>query len=129
MAQHGQLNSDIQGHSHCTIATQLLRTAQSDAAFLLPHIKKTDHVLDVGCGPGTITTDFAKNASEGKTIGVDISANVIRKARSLAAESKAPTHGPGSVVFEEDNVLQTLDHPDVSFDKVFWSEVSIHLLT
>lgn len=33
------------------------RTASVDAAFLLPHLRSGMRVLDVGCGPGTISSD------------------------------------------------------------------------
>ncbi|KIW97367.1 uncharacterized protein Z519_02759 [Cladophialophora bantiana CBS 173.52] len=48
MAEQSNPNNNYaQGHSNYTVATHLTRTAESDAAFLLPHIKKTDHILDV----------------------------------------------------------------------------------
>ncbi|OCL08679.1 S-adenosyl-L-methionine-dependent methyltransferase [Glonium stellatum] len=127
MAQHNQLNSYTQGYSNYTVATHQSRTAETDAAFLLPHIKKTDHILDVGCGPGTITMGLAKYASEGTTIGLDISPDVLQKAKTLAAAENAPTQGPGSVVFEEGNILEKLSYPDDTFDIVFSSQVFGHL--
>ncbi len=127
MAQNSLPSYYARGHSDYTIATHLSRTAESDAAFLLPHIKATDHILDVGCGPGTITTSLAKYASEGKTVGVDISTSVIEKAKALAAESNIPTQGPGSVVFEEGNILDGLAYPDDTFDIIFSSQVLGHM--
>ncbi|KAF2246937.1 S-adenosyl-L-methionine-dependent methyltransferase [Trematosphaeria pertusa] len=127
MAQHSQPSNYTQGHSNCTVATHQSRTAESDAAFLLPHIKKTDHILDVGCGPGTITTGLAKYASEGTTVGIDISPDVLQKAKTLAAEAKVPTQGPGSVVFEQGNILERLAYPDDTFDIVFCAHLFGHL--
>lgn len=127
MARDGQQSNYTQGYSSSTIATHLLRTAELDAAFLLPHIKKTDHILDVGCGPGTITTGLARYASEGRTIGVDISTDVVQKARTLAAESNIATDGPGSVVFDEGDVLERLPYPDDAFDVVYCSQLFGHL--
>ncbi|KAJ9221903.1 hypothetical protein DTO207G8_1104 [Paecilomyces variotii] len=128
MAQQNRLNTYVQGYSNCTLATHQTRTAESDAAFLLPHIKKTDHILDIGCGPGTITTGLAKYASEGRTVGVDISADVLQKAKALAAQANVPTQGPGSVVFEESNVLEGLAYPDDTFDIVYCAHLFGHLL-
>ncbi|KIW16241.1 hypothetical protein PV08_06292 [Exophiala spinifera] len=108
-----------QGYSSQTLATQQSRTVGSDAAFLFPHIKQTDHVLDVGCGPGTITTGFAQCANEGRIVGVDISTDVVGRARTLAEQAGIPTEGPGSVVFEEGNVLTGLAYADNTFDVVF----------
>jgi ubiquinone/menaquinone biosynthesis C-methylase UbiE len=128
MAQHSQPSNYTQGYSNYTVATHQSRTAESDATFLLPHIKKTDHVLDVGCGPGTITTGLAKYASEGTTVGIDISIDVLQKAKTLAAEANVPTQGPGSVVFKEGNVLEGLAYPDDTFDIVYCSQLFGHLL-
>jgi len=117
------------GHSNCTVATHQLRTAESEATFLLPHINKKDHILDVGCGPGTITTGFAEYASEGTIVGIDISTDVLQKAKTLAAEANIPTQGPGSVVFKEGNILEGLvAYPDDTFDIVFSAHVFGHLL-
>ncbi|KAI9745018.1 MAG: hypothetical protein M1818_001296 [Claussenomyces sp. TS43310] len=127
MAQNSQPSSYTQGHSDCTVATHQSRTAESDAAFLLPHIKKIDHILDVGCGPGTITTGLARYATEGSTVGIDISTDVLQKATKLAAEANVPSQGPGSVVFEEGNILEGLTFPDDTFDIVFCSQLFGHL--
>jgi SAM-dependent methyltransferase len=115
------------GHSAYTTATHERRSADSDAAFLLPYIKATDRILDVGCGPGTITTGLARHASAGSTVGVDMSSAVLAKARALAASSDVPTSGPGSVVFEAGNVLQRLPFADDEFDVVLASQVFGHL--
>ena len=128
MAQHSQPSNYTQGYSNYTVATHQSRTAESDAAFLLPHIKKIDHILDVGCGPGTITTGFTRYASEGTIVGIDISADVLQKAKKLAAEANVPTQGPGSVIFKEGNVLEGLAYPDDTFDIVYCSQVFGHLL-
>ncbi|KAL7787051.1 S-adenosyl-L-methionine-dependent methyltransferase [Trichoderma ceciliae] len=127
MAQNNLPSYYARGHSDYTIATHLRRTAEKDAAFLLPHIKTTDHILDVGCGPGTITTSLAKYASQGTTVGIDISTDVLQKARALAAESNVSTQGPGSVVFEEGNVVDGLAYADDTFDVVFSSQVIGHM--
>ncbi|CRG88924.1 hypothetical protein PISL3812_05959 [Talaromyces islandicus] len=126
MAQPTNNAGYTQGHSKFTVATQVTRTAEADAGFLLPHIKKTDKILDIGCGPGTITTGFAKYASEGATVGVDISEQVLQKAKAMAAEASAPTKGPGSVVFEPGDVLKGLAYADESFDIIYCSQLFGH---
>ncbi|KAF2730358.1 S-adenosyl-L-methionine-dependent methyltransferase [Polyplosphaeria fusca] len=128
MAQPTQSTNYIQGYSQNTTSTHQLRTAESDAAFLLPHVKTTDHILDVGCGPGTITTGFAAYATSGTIIGIDISPAVLQKAQSLAAAANVPTQGPGSVVFEQGDVLGRLPYADETFDIVYASQVFGHLV-
>ncbi|KAL7622186.1 hypothetical protein AAE478_007689 [Parahypoxylon ruwenzoriense] len=127
MERQNQPSNYTQGYSDCTVATHQVRTAESDAAFLLPHIKKTDRILDVGCGPGTITIGLAKYADEGASVGVDISADVLQKAKKLAAEADIPTQGLGSVAFEQGNILEGLAYPDNTFDVVYCSQVFGHL--
>ena len=126
MAQRTSSSHYTQGHSSYTIATHQTRTAEVDAAFLLPHMTKSDHILDVGCGPGSITLGLAKCASEGRTVGVDISTDVLSKAEALAVGSHAPTEGPGSIIFEEGNIIQGLSYPDDSFDVIYCSQVLGH---
>ncbi|KJR83646.1 arsenite methyltransferase [Sporothrix schenckii 1099-18] len=127
MAQQDSNNSYKQGHSDYTTANHERRTAEVDAAFLLPYIKKSDHILDVGCGPGTITTGLAKYATEGKIVGLDLSENVLEKAQELATDGHISTEGPGSVTFEHGNVLNGLPYPDNTFDIVYSSQVLGHM--
>ena len=126
MSQQTQASTYTHGHSNHTTSTQQLRTAESDAAFLIPYIKKGDHILDVGCGPGTITVSLAKYAPSGSTIGVDISAAILQKAAAHASENKIPTEGPGSVTFQEGNILEGLSFADETFDVIYCSQVLGH---
>lgn len=43
------------------------RTAQSHAAFLLPHLRPGMRILDLGCGPATITAGLGADA-----VGIDL---------------------------------------------------------
>ncbi|KAI0423412.1 S-adenosyl-L-methionine-dependent methyltransferase [Xylaria sp. FL1042] len=127
MSQDKQSDNYKQGYSDYTTATHEKRTAESNAAFLIPHIKKTDHILDVGCGPGTITTGFAKYASEGTVIGLDMSTEVLEKAKRLASDAAVPTEGPGSVRFVQGDVFEGLPYPEGTFDIVYCSQVLGHI--
>lgn len=55
-----------------------------------------DHVLDVGCGTGLTTRDAARLASDGWAFGVDVSKDMIERARALAE-----AEGIQNVSFEE----------------------------
>ena len=41
------------------------RTVENSAAYLIPRLKRGRSVLDVGCGPGTITADLADRVAPG----------------------------------------------------------------
>ncbi|TRX95640.1 hypothetical protein FHL15_003598 [Xylaria flabelliformis] len=127
MSQENHSDNYKQGYSNYTTATHEKRTVESSAAFLIPHIKAADHILDVGCGPGTITTGFIKYAREGAVVGLDHSAEVLEKAKRLADKATIPTDGPGSVRFEQGNVLKGLPYPDDTFDIVYCSQVLGHI--
>jgi ubiquinone/menaquinone biosynthesis C-methylase UbiE len=50
-------------------------------------IGPTDRVLDIGCGMGQTTRDAARVASSGSVLGVDISAQMLERARRLTLEA------------------------------------------
>jgi SAM-dependent methyltransferase len=84
------------------------RGAAEYADFVLPSIGTADRVLDVGCGPGTITLGLAQVA--GHVTGVDPDDVEFTDARWYASE-----HGIDNVDFLQGNIYQ-LDFPDASFD-------------
>ena len=88
------------------------RTAQSHAAFLLPHLRPGQDLLDLGCGPGTITTGLAAAVAPGRTVGVDI-------ASDLPESTDEVTFEPGDAC--------ALPYPDASFDAIYSSAVLQHL--
>jgi SAM-dependent methyltransferase len=49
----------------------LRRTAEANAAFLLPTLTPGQRLLDVGCGPGAITQGLAARVAPGEVVGVD----------------------------------------------------------
>ena len=61
------------------------RTAENSAAYLLGHLRPGMALLDVGCGPGTITCDLARLVAPGRVIGIDASAEIIAEATGHAA--------------------------------------------
>lgn len=69
------------GHHPSVISTHARRTAADSAAYLLPHIQPHHKILDLGCGPGTITADLAAQVPQGGVIGIDAVETVISQAR------------------------------------------------
>jgi SAM-dependent methyltransferase len=49
-------------------------------------ITATDRVLDVGCGTGVTTIDAASRAKAGSALGVDLSSQMLERARSRSAD-------------------------------------------
>jgi ubiquinone/menaquinone biosynthesis C-methylase UbiE len=47
------------GHHDSVLRSHRWRTAENSAGYLLPHLSPGMSLLDVGCGPGTITLDIA----------------------------------------------------------------------
>jgi SAM-dependent methyltransferase len=60
--------------------------AHTDALFAAADVQATDHVLDVGCGTGDTTRAAARRAVDGDALGVDLSTEMLARARERAAE-------------------------------------------
>lgn len=57
---------------------------QCDAGMELIHmasVRASDHVLDIGCGTGTLTRELARKASSGMVMGIDPSREMFRLVR------------------------------------------------
>lgn len=107
------------GHHESVLRSHRWRTAENSAAHLLPHLRDGMEVLDVGCGPGTITVDLARRIGRGRVEGVDRSEEIVSTARADAA-------GVENVSFTTGDVYR-LDHPDETFDVVHAHQVLQHL--
>lgn len=64
----------------------------------LMDLKAGEIVLDLACGQGFFTREFAKFAA--KVTGVDISPELIAIARELSGHGQSPSHGPTSHLSE-----------------------------
>lgn len=60
-------------------------TIRRFADLAAQHIQASDHVLDLGCGPGEITCELARRLPGSQFVGVDHSAEGIARAERLAA--------------------------------------------
>ncbi|MCJ1681370.1 methyltransferase domain-containing protein [Streptomyces sp. APSN-46.1] len=110
------------GHHESVLRSHRWRTAANSAAYLTGELRPGMSVLDVGCGPGTITADLAALvAPGGRVTAVDAAPDVIAQARAHAAE-----RGAGNVEFAVADV-HALDFPDDSFDVVHAHQVLQHV--
>jgi SAM-dependent methyltransferase len=109
------------GHHESVLRSHRWRTAENSAAYLLPFLEPGMRLLDVGCGPGTITLDLAARVAPGFTIGVDREAGVIDDARRRLASR------PASGVEFRTADAYALDFDDESFDVVHAHQVLQHL--
>jgi SAM-dependent methyltransferase len=109
------------GHHESVLRSHRWRTAANSAAYLLDQLTPGCSVLDVGCGPGTITLDFARRVAPGRVVGVDAAADVIDRARADAAD--AGIDNVGFVVGD----ATALDAPDGTFGVVHAHQVLQHV--
>jgi SAM-dependent methyltransferase len=74
------------GHQDAVLRSHRWRTAENSAAYLLGHLTSGMTLLDVGCGPGTLTVDLAARVAPGRVLAVDMSTEVVEEARAHAAD-------------------------------------------
>jgi ubiquinone/menaquinone biosynthesis C-methylase UbiE len=111
----------LHGHHDSVLRSHRWRTAENSAGYLLPRLRPDARVLDVGCGPGTITADLAGLVPDGDVTGIDAADGVVAEARE-----EAERRGQGNVRFETGDVYR-LGYPDGTFDVVHAHQVLQHL--
>ncbi len=119
----GKPEHEVYTHSHnaVVLASYGSRTAEEAAAFLLPHLTPGMRVLDIGCGPGSITVGLARYVASAETIGIDQAQEALGAARARAEELKV-----ANVRFEQADVYD-VPFPDASFDVVYGHQILQHL--
>ena len=119
---HSPSSTDVYTHGHheSVLRSHTWRTAENSAAYLLPRLKPGLDLLDVGCGPGTITTDLARRVAPGRVVGIDRSSDVVAEARRHAESA-------GVAVELAVGDVYALEFPDASFDVVHAHQVLQHL--
>lgn len=105
------------GHHESVLRSHSWRTAGNSAGYLLPRLRPGLDLLDVGCGPGTITADLADRVAPGRVVGIDRSDDVIAAAQALTTRN---------VSFRTGDVY-ALAFDDASFDVVHAHQVLHHL--
>jgi SAM-dependent methyltransferase len=117
----GAANVYTHGHHESVLRSHRWRTAQNSAAYLLSHLASGASLLDVGCGPGTITADLAARVRPGRVTAVEISAEALQ-----LAQAEAAGRGQDNIDFTVADV-HALDFADDSFDVVHAHQVLQHV--
>ncbi|MBA2473393.1 MAG: SAM-dependent methyltransferase [Pseudonocardiales bacterium] len=116
-----QRNTYTHGHHDSVLRSHRWRTVANSAAYLIPYLKPGRHVLDIGCGPGTITTDVAQRVTPGSVVGIDNDPAPLGEARA-----EAQRNGVHNISFAVADVYN-LDFADGTFDVVHAHQVLQHL--
>lgn len=106
------------GHHESVLKSHTWRTVDNSAAYLAPQLAPGLSLLDVGCGPGTITVEFADRLAPGRVVGLDAAAEVIARA---AGEFERP-----NLSFAVGNAYE-LPFADDSFDIVHAHQTLQHV--
>jgi SAM-dependent methyltransferase len=118
---HEQRATYTHGHHESVLRSHQWRTAQNSAGYLLAHLTRGMDLLDVGCGPGTITADLAALVSPGRVTAVDTTDAALEPAR---AEARARRQGTIDFAVAD---VHALGFPDGSFDVVHAHQVLQHV--
>jgi SAM-dependent methyltransferase len=111
----------MHGHHESVLRSHRWRTAENSAAYVLPLLAPGQSLLDIGCGPGTITADLAARVAPGRVIGIDRAEEPLTAARALATE-----RGLTNVTFAVGDAYQ-MQFPDGTFDVVHAHQMLQHL--
>jgi len=109
------------GHHESVLRSHRWRTAENSAAYLLPHLKSGATLLDIGCGPGTITAELATLVTPGRVTALEVTAPALDLARA-----EIERRGLTTVDFAVGDV-RALDFTDDTFDVVHAHQVLQHV--
>lgn len=110
------------GHSAAVLSAHSRRGAADSAAYLLAHLRAEMDLLDVGCGPASITADLAERVAPGRVVGLDAAAGALEAARATLSE-----RGLSEQVEVTSGDVMALPFEDASFDVVHAHQVLQHL--
>jgi ubiquinone/menaquinone biosynthesis C-methylase UbiE len=109
------------GHHDSVLRSHRWRTVANSAGYLRHHLRPGLALLDVGCGPGTLSVDLARHVAPGPVLGIDHVDDILDEARRHAAEA-----GVTTVEFRVGDAYD-LDLADGSFDVVHAHQVLQHV--
>ena len=107
------------GYHESVLRSHRSRTAENSAAYLLPLLRPTDRLLDVGAGAGTITADLAALVAD--VTATEIGPDELQLTRAAAAE-----RGTSNIDFRVADI-HALAFDDASFDVTHAHQVLQHV--
>ena len=107
------------GYAEAVLASHSTRTVENSFAYGRAVLHPGLRVLDLGCGPGTITIGLARAVAPGPVVGIDIDQTVVERARDNAA-------GVANLSFLQGSATR-LGFADDSFDLSHAHQVLQHL--
>ena len=110
------------GHSAAVLNAHSRRGAADSAAYLLAHLRTGMDLLDVGCGPASITADLAERVAPGRVVALDAAAGALEAARATLRD-----RGLSEQVEVTSGDVMALPFEDASFDVVHAHQVLQHL--
>jgi ubiquinone/menaquinone biosynthesis C-methylase UbiE len=109
------------GHHESVLRSHRWRTAENSAGYLVPSLRPGLSVLDVGCGPGTITADLARLVDPGRVTAMEQTDQALDLARA-----EAESRGLSSIDFAVADV-HAMPFEDDTFDVVHAHQVLQHV--
>ena len=110
------------GHSAAVLSAHSRRGAADSAAYLLAHLLAGMDLLDVGCGPASITADLAERVAPGRVVALDAASGALEAARATLRD-----RGLSEQVEVTSGDVMALPFEDASFDVVHAHQVLQHL--
>src|SRR5215831_3922159 len=108
------------GHHDSVLRSHRSRNVENSAAYLRPYLRAGQTLLDVGCGPATLTLDLARHVAPGRMVALDRADDILDEARRTLAAA-------GERVTVESGDVYALRHDAASFDIVHAHQVLQHL--
>ncbi|OYO19408.1 SAM-dependent methyltransferase [Enemella dayhoffiae] len=108
------------GHHESVLRSHRWRTVDNSAAYLADRLTGSEHLLDVGCGPGTLTVDLARHVAA--VTALETGPEELELCRREAHEQ-----GQDYLEFVVGDV-SALAFPDDTFDVTHAHQVLQHLI-